>query len=68
MKEKMNQLNAAVKSFDESKENVSDKAILARDLIVKCMNELREVVDNIEKEIDANDWPIPTYIDLLFGI
>ncbi len=32
------------------------------------MQELRQTVDTIEESVDAEYWPIPTYIDLLFGI
>jgi glutamine synthetase len=32
------------------------------------MNTLRETVDTIETIVDAADWPMPTYVDLLFGI
>lgn len=61
-------LEEAIAKFDEHSGSASGKAIMARDEVVVAMNELREVVDTIEEEIDANIWPIPTYIDLLFGI
>ena len=32
------------------------------------MNKLREVVDTLETKVDEKSWPMPTYIDLLFGI
>ncbi|MBR3841328.1 MAG: glutamine synthetase III [Erysipelotrichales bacterium] len=68
MRQKISKLEDAMKCFEESDANISEKAIIARDSIVEAMNELREIIDTIEKEIDANIWPIPTYIDLLFGI
>ena len=68
MSQKIKKLEEVMKSFEECHEGVSVKATMARDLIVVSMDELRDIVDTIEKEIDANIWPIPTYIDLLFGI
>ena len=32
------------------------------------MNELRDIVDTLETKVDEKIWPMPTYIDLLFGI
>ena len=32
------------------------------------MQSLRETVDTIEESVDAKYWPIPNYVDLLFGI
>ena len=43
-------------------------AIIARDEIVNAMNELRAIVDETETKVDADAWPIPTYVDLMFGI
>lgn len=46
--------------------NIHTKAVKSRDQLVKLMNELRDVVDKIEKEMPSNKWPIPTYADLLY--
>ena len=32
------------------------------------MNRLREITDFIETKVAAKYWPMPTYVDLLFGI
>ena len=32
------------------------------------MLELRTIVDTLESKVDEKYWPMPTYIDLLFGI
>ena len=34
--------------------------------VIKIMNELRKIVDNIETKVDSEYWPMPTYVDLLF--
>lgn len=39
-----------------------------RDDVLTAMNELRKTVDIVETIVDISIWPIPTYIDLLFGI
>ena len=45
-----------------------EAAKLWRDEVLVCMNTVRAVVDAIEVRVDSKDWPMPTYIDLLFGI
>ena len=44
------------------------KANYIKELIVYGMKELRKIVDVIETKVDSNDWPIPTYVDLLFSL
>ena len=39
-----------------------------KDKVVVSMNKLREIVDTLETKVDEKTWPMPTYIDLLFGI
>ena len=48
--------------------NNKEKAIYYRDNVLTSMTKLREVVDKLETMVDSSCWPIPTYIDLLFGI
>ena len=38
------------------------------DNVVPCMDELREYVDAMEQLTAAEDWPMPTYGDLMFRI
>ena len=45
-----------------------EKAVYIKDDIIKLMNDLRNVVDQIETKVDLKDWPMPTYVDLLFSI
>ncbi len=39
-----------------------------REHVFKDMVELREVSDKLEGLVDKNDWPFPTYADLLYSI
>ena len=61
-------LEDAIEHFDHCTDDILSKAIMARDEIVVSMNELRTIVDKTETQVDANIWPIPDYIDLMFGI
>ena len=68
MKFAMKELENNIHEFECNEGSVLEKAIFARDKMASSMEKLREIVDTIETKIDANIWPIPTYIDLLFGI
>ena len=46
--------------------DLNNKAHL--DAVIKAMNDLREVVDEAESKVDKKDWPMPTYVDLLYEI
>ena len=48
--------------------DIKEKAVCFRDNVLTSMNELRKIVDSLETKVDSKIWPIPTYIDLLFGI
>ena len=61
-------LEKAVEHFDYCYCDTMSGAIIARDEIVNAMNELRAIVDETETKVDADAWPIPTYVDLMFGI
>lgn len=68
MKEKMNELEEAIKKAQASHLDIHEQAIIWRDDVLSLMNTLREIVDNIEVNVDEKYWPMPTYMDLLFGI
>ncbi len=44
------------------------KAEAYRDEVFTVMNKLRKIADEVELIVDSSYWPIPTYMDLLFGI
>ena len=46
--------------------SVSEQLAFAHDNFLKGLNDLREPCDTLEKIIDRNIWPMPTYKDLLF--
>ena len=50
-----------------TKDNQMQANIYKND-VIKAMNDLREVVDEAESKVDKKDWPMPTYVDLLYEI
>ena len=45
-----------------------ETAIYCKDVVIKAMEELRTVVDELETITSAEYWPYPSYGDLLFGV
>ncbi len=68
MKEQMIVLENNIAAAQKSNEDIFTQAVAWRDDVFKTMQALREIVDAIEESVDAKYWPIPTYVDLLFGI
>lgn len=68
MKEQMNTLEANIAAAQASNADIFDQAVAWRDDVFGMMQALRETVDRLEESIDAEYWPMPTYLDLLFGI
>ena len=68
MRERIHKLENAIQDFDSCHSSALDKAKMARDEVVVSMNELRKVVDELETRVDSKIWPMPTYVDLLFGL
>jgi glutamine synthetase len=69
--EKITNLNNAIIDLDKkvAERNESDKkaeAIYIRDVVVKSMENLRAVADDLEINCDRALWPFPTYGDILF--
>ncbi len=52
----------------KNKNNLKDKAKYINNTIKINMSNLRALVDKIENKVDSNDWPIPTYVDMLFSL
>ena len=68
LQEKIDNLEEEVNKIQNIKDSLFEKAKIWKDNILVKMNELREVVDTFETLVDKNIWPLPTYVDLLFGI
>ena len=48
--------------------DILEIAKIWRDDVLSTMTILRQIVDQIENCVDEKYWPMPTYMDLLFGI
>ena len=68
MKYNINYLESKIKEVQKAHDCVANVARMWRDNVLSSMEELRCVVDKIEAMVDSNIWPMPTYVDLLFGI
>lgn len=68
MKEQMTTLETNIAAAQASEEGIFEQAVAWRDDVFAMMQALRETVDQLEESIDAEYWPMPTYLDLLFGI
>ncbi|WP_279001830.1 glutamine synthetase III [Thomasclavelia cocleata] len=68
MREQMVTLDNNISAAQILNTDIFDQAVVWRDEVFEMMQELRQTVDTIEESVDAEYWPIPTYIDLLFGI
>ena len=68
MKEKMDVLEEKIKKVQQSSLSVTEAARMWHDEVLFSMEELRVVVDLLETMVDSSCWPMPTYVDLLFGI
>jgi len=68
MKKKMAVLDEEIVKAQTCNGDVMDQAVLWRDHVFAAMNSLRETADTIELKVDSKYWPMPTYVDLLFGI
>lgn len=68
MREQMTTLETNIAAAQASEEEIFEQAVAWRDDVFAMMQALRETVDQLEESIDAEYWPMPTYLDLLFGI
>ena len=68
MKVKIDVLDEMIKKVQQSSLPISQIARLWHDDVLSGMEELRCVIDMLETMVDSSIWPMPTYVDLLFGI
>ena len=68
MKSQMDTLEANIEACKASDKEIGELAASWRDDVFALMEELRVTVDTIECNVDQKYWPMPTYMDLLFGI
>ena len=67
-KDKLTTLENNIAKAQASDAEIFETATMWKDEVFGMMQSLRETVDTIEELVDDSYWPIPTYVDLLFGI
>ncbi len=66
MSKKLQALDAAIDGV--TGDTALDEAAYYRDKVFAAMQDLRAVADEIELNMSAEDWPFPSYGDLLFKV
>lgn len=72
--ENLTEMQNALEDMKEKRKNAiaitcqKDRAVAFRDLVVPAMVELRKPADRLEKIVDKEYWPIPSYADLMFEV
>ena len=60
-------LEKATEDVEEHGDNYT-RAAAYRDQVLSSMNRLRETVDELETKVSAENWPLPSYGDILFSV
>ena len=68
MKELSDKLEEKINKARSVKEDFYEASKIWRDEVLLLMNKLRKVVDTLEIKVDRECWPMPNYVDLLYGI
>ena len=55
-------------SAAQSGSSAQELAYFYRDHVLEGMKALREVVDELETRIPAEDWPYPSYGEILYSV
>ena len=67
MYEKLEILEDAIKHKDDERTD-REKSYYFSETILKSMEELRAVVDQLETKVADDYWPVPTYAELLYSV
>ena len=72
---KLSETDAALKALELAnakaaafKGDIADQAAFYRDNVFTAMSALRTPADELEMMVDQEDWPFPTYGDLLYNV
>ena len=58
----------AITNEAASQDEGQKQAVFYHDVVVPAMNELRAPIDELEMIVDKEEWPMPSYGDLLFEV
>ncbi len=68
IRQKVSELEQATREAETCEKDIYTVSCMWRDRVRVIMNELRYSVDLLEENMDSKLWPMPTYIDLMFGV
>ena len=72
--ERLSDVVNEIKALEKATEDVEEltdnytRAAAYRDRVLCSMNKLRETVDELETRVSAENWPLPSYGDILFSV
>lgn len=57
-------------SLSEAKKikNVSKSSVFFRDKVLACIEEMRPIIDELERTVSRKHWKLPTYGDMLYSL
>ncbi len=61
------ELENAIKSASKISD-CTELSMYYRTTVLPLMEDAREIIDGIELDVDAKDWPVPSYGDLLYSV
>ena len=61
-------LEQALNDAEKVSDNIMKQAEFYRDVVFSAMGNLRIEGDKLETLVDAKEWPLPTYADMLFNV
>lgn len=68
MNDQMATLEEKINTVRSADLDVKETAVFWRDEVLTAMADLRATADKLETLVDEKDWPMPNYVDLMFGI
>ncbi len=68
MNDQMATLEEKINTVRSADLDVKETAAFWRDEVLTAMADLRATADKLETLVDEKDWPMPNYVDLMFGI
>ena len=48
--------------------NISKSSIFFRDKVLACIEDMRPIIDELEKTVSKKHWKLPTYGDMLYSL
>ena len=49
-------------------QDCTELSMYYREKVLPLMEDVRSIIDGIELDVDAKDWPVPSYGDILYSV